>query len=70
MTPRKKRLVLDPIYTSSNPYGGTALGAVLRCTEHPDWEVDVDGTSLPDVIHRAEKHVREHGGKNGQGDQP
>lgn len=44
---------LGAIYTSNH------VGAVLRCTEHPDWEVDVDGTELPWVVRRAEDHVRD-----------
>ena len=48
---------LSNVYTSSHMYGDQD-SAVLRCELHPDWEVDVDGTDLPQVIRRAEDHVR------------
>lgn len=49
------------IYTSA-PYGDGA--AVLRCTQHPEWEADIDGTPLPDVVEKATEHARaeDHGG--------
>lgn len=53
---------LDPVYTSAHPAGA----AVLRCADHPDWEVDVDGTALPTVIREAMEHVRDaHGDEEG-----
>ena len=50
---------LSTIYTSAWLAGPWAVGAVLRCTEHPDWEVDVDGTDLPHVVKQAEEHVND-----------
>lgn len=50
---------LSTIYTT-NGYPGTSVeGAVLRCTEHPEWEIDADGNMLPGLIHRAIDHVKE-----------
>lgn len=34
-------------------------GAELRCTEHPDWYADADGTDLPMVAWKAEGHFAE-----------
>lgn len=45
---------LSAVYTTTNP----PEAAVLRCTEHPDWEVDVDGTDLPTVVRYAKDHIR------------
>ena len=47
---------LSPVYTTTgNP--PFQMGAVLRCFEHPEWEADADGTSLPDSIRKAIDHV-------------
>lgn len=34
-------------------------GAELRCTDHPDWWADADGTDLPSAIRRATDHFRD-----------
>jgi hypothetical protein len=46
---------ISTVYTSPD----SVDGCVLRCTRCPEWEVDVDGTLLPQVIRRAEEHVRD-----------
>lgn len=47
---------LSSVYTTTGdpPF---EVGAVLRCHDHPEWEVDADGTDLPHSIRRATDHV-------------
>lgn len=33
------------------------MGAILKCNECLDWQADIDGVSLPDVIRFAEAHI-------------
>lgn len=41
--------------------------AGLRCTAHPDWWADADGTNLPDVIRAAQWHTdADHQAPEGQ----
>jgi hypothetical protein len=37
----------------------TDNGAELRCTDHPKWWADADGTNLPDAIRSATDHFRD-----------
>jgi hypothetical protein len=61
-TEQKRQFDLSSVYIT-NGYPGTQVeGAVLRCMDHPQWEIDVDGTLLPVATERAVDHVRmEHG---------
>lgn len=44
----------------TNGYPGTRVeGAVLRCTEHPEWEKDVDGTPIQQAMSYAIEHGNE-----------
>lgn len=58
-------LDLSPIYITTHYYGTrtgpgeTQIqgGAVLRCEDHPEWEVDADGTALPGAIRSGRDHI-------------
>lgn len=46
----------ETIYIT-NGYGGTIVeGAVLRCSEHPNWEKDVDGAPIDTAMNYAIEH--------------
>jgi hypothetical protein len=47
---------LATIYITANPKGAAAE---LRCTNHPEWWSDADGTNLPDAVRNATDHVRD-----------
>lgn len=56
---------LSSVYVSNGYPGTQAEGAVLRCHDHPDWEVDIDGTAVLQVIFRATDHVKDdHDGEH------
>ncbi len=44
---------LDAVYITADPHDA---GAELRCTVHPQWWADADGTDMPTAV----KHVTEH----------
>lgn len=53
MPPPPEESVADcQVYVSTD-----ALGcAVLKCGNHPDWEVDVDGAAIDEAVRRAQGH--------------
>lgn len=50
---------LSSVYITSGYRGTSVEGSVLRCSDHKDWEVDVDGTPIDTAIQRATDHVKE-----------
>lgn len=47
---------LTPIYVTADTQDA---GAGLRCTDHPEWWTDADGTAIPTVIRKATDHIRD-----------
>lgn len=44
------------IYITADPHDN---GAELRCTDHPEWWSDADGTDLPTAVRNAGEHFRD-----------
>jgi hypothetical protein len=47
---------LTMIYITADPQDGAAE---LRCTDHPEWWADADGTDLPSAVRTARGHFRD-----------
>lgn len=47
------------VYITNGYAGSVVEGAVLRCTEHPEWEKDVDGTPIETAKQYADEHVKD-----------
>ena len=48
--------LLTSLYIAANEHDAAPE---LRCSDHPDWWGDADGTNLPDVIRTARDHIRD-----------